>query len=143
LFILTEDQGPHMGAFGTAGVETPHMDLTARKGILFTQAYVAYRTCSASKAALYTGLYPHTNGVRSNTVNYHKPADEVTAEERNHPLARRMRMDDRFFYLHRSRIRENPDRRDGIRANSEVNNVGSPGGRNASEFYDNHLMADT
>lgn len=99
LFILTEDQGPQMGVLGTQGMKTPHMDRIARQGVLFRQAYVAYPVCSASKAALYTGLYPHTNGVRHNTYNYHKPAAELTPAERNRPLARRLRIDDRYTTL--------------------------------------------
>jgi arylsulfatase A-like enzyme len=60
LFILTEDQGPHAGVCGTPGVKTPNIDRIARDGMLFTQAYVSYPVCSASKAAFYTGLHAHT-----------------------------------------------------------------------------------
>ena len=50
LFILTEDQGAHMGALGTTDVKTPHMDALAASGALFRRAYVGYPVCSASKA---------------------------------------------------------------------------------------------
>lgn len=82
LFILTEDQGAHMGALGTPGIQTPHMDALAQSGVLFRHAYVAYPVCSASKAAIYTSLHNHTNGLLNNTANYHKPADQLTAAEK-------------------------------------------------------------
>ena len=85
LFILTEDQGLHMGAFDTKGVRTPAMDSLAGEGVLFTRAYVNYPICSASKGCIYTGLYPHTNGIRHNTWNHFKPAEELTEQDRAIP----------------------------------------------------------
>lgn len=86
LFILTEDQGAQMGALGTPGLLTPHMDALVQSGILFRRAYVAYPVCSASKAAIYTSLHNHQNGLLNNTLNYHKPASQLTQAERNNPL---------------------------------------------------------
>lgn len=94
LFILTEDQGAQLGFNGTAGVQTPHMDAIARTGVYFENAFVVYPVCSASKAAIYTGLHNHTNGILNNTINLHKPAAQVTASEREHPLYRRNRIRD-------------------------------------------------
>ena len=95
LFILTEDQGAHLSFLGTPGLKTPHMDALARSGMYFEQAFVAYPVCSASKAAIYTGLHNHTNGLLNNTPNFHKPAARLTPAERDHPL-----------YV-RNRVREN------------------------------------
>ncbi len=94
LFILTEDQGAQLGFVGTPGVQTPHMDALARSGVYFNHAFVAYPVCSASKAAIYTSLHNHTNGILNNTINLHKPASAVTAAERNHPLHRTNRIRD-------------------------------------------------
>ncbi len=88
LFILTEDQGAHMGALGTAGIQTPHMDALAQSGVLFRHAYVAYPVCSASKAAIYTSLHNHTNGLLNNTANYHKPAAKLTEAEKQRGVYR-------------------------------------------------------
>ncbi|RMG04926.1 MAG: DUF229 domain-containing protein [Planctomycetota bacterium] len=96
LFILTEDQGPHMSVLGTPGLATPHMDALARRGMLFRNAHVVYPVCSASKAAIYTGLYCRTNGIRANTLNYFKPAEAVTAAEKQHSLYRRLFIRDRY-----------------------------------------------
>lgn len=86
LFILTEDQGAHLSLLGTPGLRTPHMDKLVKRGCYFSSAYVAYPVCSASKAAIYTGLHNHTNGILNNTHNYHKPADQLTIEERSREL---------------------------------------------------------
>ncbi len=94
LFILTEDQGAHLGFIGTPGLVTPHMDGLARSGVYFDRAFVVYPVCSASKAALYTGLHNHTNGLLNNTLNLHKPAAQVTEAERAAPLYRNNRIRD-------------------------------------------------
>ena len=85
LFILTEDQGAHMGALGTSDVKTPHMDSLAASGALFRRAYVAYPVCSASKACIMTGLQSHTNGLVNNTNNYLKPAAKLSGAEKKSP----------------------------------------------------------
>ena len=86
LLILTEDQGAQLGSNGTAGLLTPHMDALAASGVYFSNAFVPYPVCSASKAALLTGLHSHTNGLLNNTVNYHKSAAALTPAELKNPL---------------------------------------------------------
>ncbi|MEI6713201.1 MAG: sulfatase [Verrucomicrobiota bacterium] len=58
------------------------MDALAKDGVLFRQYYVGYPVCSPSKACLYSGLYPHRNGLINNTHNLFKPASELTDAER-------------------------------------------------------------
>lgn len=92
LFILTEDQGAHLGCLGTPGLQTPRLDELASRGMLFRSAFVAYPVCSSSKACLYTGRHNHDTGLLNNTVNYHKSAAALTAAERGHPLYRSNRI---------------------------------------------------
>ena len=61
LFIVSEDNGPEIGCYGTP-IETPHLDRLAGEGTLFANAYVPQAGCSQSRAAFLTGLYPHQNG---------------------------------------------------------------------------------
>ena len=61
LFIVSEDNGPEMGCYGTP-IATPHLDGLAKEGTLFRHAYVPQAGCSQSRAAFLTGLYPHQNG---------------------------------------------------------------------------------
>ncbi|MBX6312297.1 MAG: sulfatase, partial [Isosphaeraceae bacterium] len=44
----------------------PHIDALAREGMRFTHVFAASPTCSPSRAALYTGLYPARNGTMGN-----------------------------------------------------------------------------
>ena len=50
LFVLTEDQGAQLSFLGTPGLETPHMDSIAERGVYFERGYVNYPVCSPSKA---------------------------------------------------------------------------------------------
>ena len=61
LFIVSEDNGPEIGCYGTP-IKTPHLDNLAREGTLFRNAYAPQAGCSQSRAAFLTGLYPHQNG---------------------------------------------------------------------------------
>ena len=62
LLIVSEDNGPEIGAYGTPYVSTPHLDALAESGVRFQNAYVPQAGCSQSRAAFLTGLYPHQNG---------------------------------------------------------------------------------
>ena len=99
LFVLAEDQGAHLSMYGTAGLQTPNIDSLARRGTSFNSAFVVYPVCSASKAAIYTGLHNHTNGLCNNTLNFHQPAATLDAAQRDRPLYRRNRIADRFETL--------------------------------------------
>jgi N-sulfoglucosamine sulfohydrolase len=83
LFILIEDAGAHLGLLGTPGLSTPNMDALAKDGVLFRKYHVGYPVCSPSKACLYSGLYPHRNGLINNTQNLFKPAAKITPAERS------------------------------------------------------------
>jgi len=60
LFCLADDWSwPHAGPYGDRLVKTPTFDRVAREGILFTHAFCATSSCTASRAAILTGQYPH------------------------------------------------------------------------------------
>ena len=62
LYVHTHDIGRYVQPYGYA-VPTPNLQRLAEEGVLFRQAYCANPTCSASRAALLTGMYPHNNGM--------------------------------------------------------------------------------
>ncbi|MEM6688307.1 MAG: sulfatase [Planctomycetota bacterium] len=99
LFILTEDQGAHLSLLETPGLKTPSIDVLASSSVYFENAFVSYPVCSPSKAAIYTGLHNHTNGILNNTHNFHMPASEVTDEQRSLKLARTNRIHSRYSTL--------------------------------------------
>lgn len=62
LYIHTHDIGRYIQPYGYA-VPTPNLQALAEQGVLFRQAFCANPTCSASRATLLTGMYPHNNGM--------------------------------------------------------------------------------
>ncbi len=63
VFILTDQQrADTIGAWGNAHMHTPNMDRLVREGMSFRQAYCPGATCTPSRAAIFTGMYPHNTG---------------------------------------------------------------------------------
>ncbi len=62
LLITADDLGLMLGCYGDRAVRTPNLDALAARGRLFENAYVAQASCSPSRSAMFTGLYPHANG---------------------------------------------------------------------------------
>ncbi len=62
LLITSEDNGPELGCYGDSYARTPNLDRLATEGVRFGQAFVATASCSESRSALLTGLFPHQNG---------------------------------------------------------------------------------
>ncbi|MCA9047485.1 MAG: sulfatase [Planctomycetaceae bacterium] len=62
LLITSDDLGIQTGCYGDTAARTPHLDALAGRGCLFENAYVAQASCSPSRSAMFTGLYPHSNG---------------------------------------------------------------------------------
>ena len=59
LAIADDWSFPHASIMGDPVVKTPTFDRVAREGVLFTRAFCAAPTCSASRAAILTGQAPH------------------------------------------------------------------------------------
>ncbi len=50
-----------VSAYGATALRTPHMDRLAEGGVRFTDGYAASSTCTPSRYALLTGIYPWRN----------------------------------------------------------------------------------
>jgi len=62
LFITADDLGLQLGCYGETRIRTPNLDRFAESAVRFDTAYVAQASCSPSRSAMFTGLYPHANG---------------------------------------------------------------------------------
>ncbi|MGB0293090.1 MAG: sulfatase-like hydrolase/transferase, partial [Luteolibacter sp.] len=67
IFILSDDiaQGD-MGIYGQKLIQTPTLDLLAKEGTLFNQAYTGTSVCAPCRSVFYTGLHSGHCPVRGN-----------------------------------------------------------------------------
>ena len=62
VIIYADDLGyGEMGAYGATELETPNLDRLANGGMRFTNGYASSATCTPSRYALLTGVYPWRN----------------------------------------------------------------------------------
>ena len=63
LLVICHDLGRHLPCYGVSGLETPNIDRLAAEGVTLTNYFAAAPLCSPSRGAMFTGCYPHTNGL--------------------------------------------------------------------------------
>lgn len=69
IFIMTDTQRKDMvGCYGNENMITPCLDGLAAEGIRFERGYTAQPVCGPARSAIFTGLYPHTNGCIANCI---------------------------------------------------------------------------
>ena len=62
IIIYTDDLGyGELGAYGATELKTPNLDKLANGGMRFTNGYSSSATCTPSRYALLTGIYPWRN----------------------------------------------------------------------------------
>ncbi|MDH7568975.1 MAG: sulfatase-like hydrolase/transferase [Armatimonadota bacterium] len=69
VFIMTDTQRTDMlGCYGNPDMKTPCLDRLAAAGIRFERAYTCQPVCGPARSALFTGIFPHSNGVWANSM---------------------------------------------------------------------------
>jgi arylsulfatase A-like enzyme len=64
IFLLADDlRADALGCMGHPFVQTPNLDSLARRGMVFTNAFVTTSICVASRANILTGQWMATNGI--------------------------------------------------------------------------------
>lgn len=67
IFIITDQQRyDTIKELGYPYMDTPNLDKLVKEGVSFSNAFITAPSCAPSRASLFTGMYPHTNGVYKN-----------------------------------------------------------------------------
>ena len=62
LWLTSEDHGPHLGAYGDDYADTPNLDVLARRGMLYRNAWSTAPVCAPARTAIISGVYPPSSG---------------------------------------------------------------------------------
>jgi uncharacterized sulfatase len=69
VFILGESvRADMLNCYRKTGLRTPNLDRLAAAGMRFDRVYNCQPVCAPARSAIWTGLYPHTNGVWGNSM---------------------------------------------------------------------------
>ena len=62
LWITSEDNGPHLGAYGFDYADTPNLDALAAEGMIYANAWSNAPVCSPARTTIITGVYATSLG---------------------------------------------------------------------------------
>lgn len=81
VLIIADDMNwDDAGAYGHPSIKTPHIDSLGRSGLIFEHAYLTTNSCSASRASIITGRYPHNTGAEQ--LHWPLPPESLTFVEK-------------------------------------------------------------
>ena len=69
IFLMTDTTRKDMlGCYGDSRMRTPNLDRLAEEGIRYENAYTCQPVCGPARSAIFTGTFPHTNGMVTNSI---------------------------------------------------------------------------
>ena len=69
VLIMVDTQRQDMlSCYDADAAPTPVLDALAREGMQFTNGYTCQPVCGPARSAIFTGLYPHSNGMIANSA---------------------------------------------------------------------------
>ena len=69
VLIMTDTTRKDMlGCYGNKEMITPNLDKLASQGVKYENAYTCQPVCGPARSAMFTGTFPHTNGMVTNSV---------------------------------------------------------------------------
>jgi len=85
VFIITDQQRfDSIAALGHPWMQTPNLDRLVNEGVSFDRCYITSPSCVPARASLFTGQYPHTNGVLNNSAAWSRTWVESLAADGYH-----------------------------------------------------------
>ncbi|MCQ2453127.1 MAG: sulfatase-like hydrolase/transferase [Clostridia bacterium] len=69
VWIMTDSTRYDMlGCYGFPDMKTPYLDAMAARGTRFERVYTTQPVCGPARSCLFTGLFPHENGIIGNCI---------------------------------------------------------------------------
>lgn len=69
ILLMTDTTRKDMlGCYGNKAMQTPCLDALAQKSLRYENAYTCQPVCGPARSALFTGLFPHSNGMVTNSI---------------------------------------------------------------------------
>ncbi|MGB3589131.1 MAG: sulfatase-like hydrolase/transferase [Tunicatimonas sp.] len=81
LWLVTEDMGPYIPAFGDSTTQTPNLSRLAAEGIRYPNLFSPSGVCAPSRAAIAMGLYPSSFGANHMRTSSHREFTGLPAYE--------------------------------------------------------------
>ena len=64
LWVSSEDNGPHLGAYGDDYATTPNLDALAARGLIYCNVWSTVPVCAPARTTIISGLYPASTGAQ-------------------------------------------------------------------------------
>ena len=64
LWITTEDISPNLGVYGDVYAHTPNLDLLAKRGVTYTNAFATAPVCAVARSSIITGMFAPSIGTQ-------------------------------------------------------------------------------
>ncbi|MDX1383182.1 MAG: sulfatase, partial [Thermoanaerobaculia bacterium] len=74
LWLSSEDNGPHLGAYGDPVADTPSLDALARRGLRYDAVWSNAPVCAPARTTIITGLYATSLGAHHMRSSVRLPA---------------------------------------------------------------------